>query len=119
MKYIEIGGRDCSKYCNELKVTVNKKYNAQTNAVGDTVVDFIKSKVTLEVGFIQIDSNVDTQMIMEEFCKGNSLLVKYLNPTTNEVEQIICFVADSTFDYYTIRDEKVTIKPFKVKLVEL
>ena len=39
MSYFKIGDNDYSMYVNELKVTTDVNYNAQVNAVGDTVVD--------------------------------------------------------------------------------
>lgn len=119
MAFIQIGGVDYSKYCNQLKITTNKKYNAQANAVGDTVIDYIKSKRTLEVGFIHMDTNSNFTWLLQRIQSGDSLFVKYRNPQTGALEQITCFVSDDTIDYYTIQDNKVQIKPFTLKFVEL
>ena len=51
MAYLTINGTDFSKLVSELRVTKAHNYNAQTNAAGDTVVDYINAKRTIEVGF--------------------------------------------------------------------
>lgn len=119
MNYIKIGGMDWSSYCNKLTVITNKKYNAQTNAAGDTVIDYINSKRTIEVGFIHMDLDNETRFLLEDIVSGDNVYINFLNPVTNKEEQINCYVGDSTFDYYTIRDDKLQIKPFTVKFVEL
>ena len=47
MAYFKIGTTDYSKYVNALKVDRGANYNAQTNAAGDTVVDYINHKRTI------------------------------------------------------------------------
>ena len=47
MAYFKIGDTDFSAYVNGLKVNKNAVYNSQTNASGDTLVDYINSKRTL------------------------------------------------------------------------
>lgn len=59
MAYFKIGDVDFSAYVNALKVTNSNNYTALTNANGDTVVDYINNKRTLEVGIIPLD---DTAM---------------------------------------------------------
>ncbi|WP_299043897.1 hypothetical protein [uncultured Campylobacter sp.] len=44
MTYFKIGDVDFSMYVNELKVKKQHNYIAQTNAAGDSVVDYINSK---------------------------------------------------------------------------
>ena len=44
MAYFKINGVDYSMYVNALKVSRECNYNAQTNANGDTVVDYINTK---------------------------------------------------------------------------
>ena len=55
MDYFVIDDIDYSKYINSLKVNTKTVYNAQTNAAGDTVADYINSKRTIEVGIIPLD----------------------------------------------------------------
>lgn len=55
MAYFKIGDVDFSLYVNSLKVSKTANYSAQTNAAGDTVVDYINSKRTIEVGIIPLN----------------------------------------------------------------
>ena len=59
MSYFKIGNNDYSIYTNELKIDKEANYNMQTNAAGDSVVDYINSKRVIEVGVIPVD---DTAM---------------------------------------------------------
>mgnify|MGYP003291495799 CR=1 FL=1 len=43
MAYLKIDNTDFSMYVSGLKVGKKSNYNAQTNAAGDTVIDFINS----------------------------------------------------------------------------
>ena len=54
MSYFKINNVDYSMYVNELKVSKDVNYNAQTNAAGDTVVDYVNKKRTIEVGIIPL-----------------------------------------------------------------
>ena len=56
MTYFRIGDKDFSMYVNELKVKRNHNFIAQTNAAGDSVVDYINSKREIEVGIIPLDA---------------------------------------------------------------
>ena len=119
MAYIKIGGIDCSQWCNELKITSNKNYNAQTNASGDTVIDLIKTKRTIEVGLIQLDTSAAFKGLLAKLLEGNSIIIEYQDPITDALVSVVCFIADDTIDYYTIQTNKITYKPFKLKFTEL
>ena len=45
MTYFKINNVDYSMYVNSLEITINTNYNAQTNAAGNTVVDYINQKI--------------------------------------------------------------------------
>ena len=62
MAYFKIGKTDFSNIVNELKVDNTSNYNSQTNAAGNTVVDYINTKRIIEVGIIPLD---DTNMAKE------------------------------------------------------
>lgn len=63
MAYFKINGVDYSMYVKELKINKNVNYNAQTNAAGNTVVDFINAKRTIEVGIIPLNDSVMAQLL--------------------------------------------------------
>ena len=57
MAYFKINDIDFSDYVNELKINKSANYNVQTNAAGDSVVDYINKKRTIEVGIIPLYSD--------------------------------------------------------------
>lgn len=109
---------DYSKYVNELKVSTNSNYNAQVNAAGDTVVDFINKKYTIEVGFIPL---TDAQMAeVENAIEPFSVRISFRDPRTNQLlERIHCIIPDSEVEYYTIQVGKVMYKAFTLTFTQL
>lgn len=117
MAYFQIGDTDFSSLVNELKVSRSNNYNAQTNAAGDTVVDFINRKRQIEVGFIpMVDSNL--KKIMAAIDNFN-VSISYRNPVTGSLESVNCILADDEVEYYTIQSNKVRYKAFSLKFTEL
>ena len=111
MSYLKINNNDYSAYVNELKVTKDVNYNAQTNAAGDTVVDYINTKRTIEVGIIPLDevTMVNLQNDLHEF----NVSITLRNPQTNVLEENInCIIPSSEIEYYTIQINKVMYKAF-------
>ena len=117
MAYFMINNKDFSKYVNALSVTKTANYYAQTNASGNTVVDYINSKRTIEVGFIPMKAEALKELT--EAITNFGVSVSFLNPHTNEVATTSCIVADSTIDYYTIQEAKVMANPFTLVFTEL
>lgn len=117
MAYFSVNGNDFSDYVNELKVSKVANYSAQTNAAGNTVVDYINSKRTLEVGFIPMD---DADMLSLLSALGElSVAISFLNPETNATEDISCICGNKDVEYYTIQDGRILYKTFKLKFTEL
>ena len=54
MTYFKIDNTDFSMYVNELKIKTNANYDIQTNARGDSVVDYMGKKRIIEVGIIPL-----------------------------------------------------------------
>lgn len=117
MAYIKINDIDFSMYCNELDVSKSANYNAQTNAGGNTVVDFINHKRTITVGIIPLDDAAmsNLQTILHNF----SVSITFLNPQTKSLETITCIIAKSNVEYYTIQANKVSFKAFTLEFIEL
>lgn len=118
MAFFKIDGVDFSMYVNELKVNKENNYNAQTNAAGDTVVDYINSKREIEVGIIPLDdaAMAKLQAAIEAF----NVSISFRNPKTNELEtNINCIIPDNEIEYYTIQTNKVMYKEFKLTFIEL
>ena len=116
MAYFKIGKTDFSNIVNELKIDKTSNYNSQTNAAGDTVVDYINTKRIIEVGIIPLD---DTDMAnLQTAIKDFDVMISFRNPRTNQLETIFCIVPESGVEYYTIQANKVMYKAFKLKFIE-
>ena len=117
MAYFKIGSTDFSNIVNELKVDNTSNYNSQTNAAGDTVVDYINTKRIIEVGIIPLD---DTDMAnLQTAINDFDVMISFRNPRTNQLETIFCIIPESGIEYYTIQANKVMYKAFRIKFIEL
>lgn len=116
MAYFKIGKTDFSNIVNELKVDNTSNYNSQTNAAGDTVVDYINTKRIIEVGIIPLDDTAmaELQTAINDF----DVMISFRNPRTNQLETIFCIIPESGVEYYTIQANKVMYKAFKLKFIE-
>lgn len=116
MAYFKIGKTDFSNIVNELKIDNTSNYNSQTNAAGDTVVDYINTKRIIEVGIIPLD---DTDMAnLQTAINDFDVMISFRNPRTNALETIFCIIPESGIEYYTIQANKVMYKAFKLKFIE-
>ena len=118
MAYFKIGTTDYSKYVNTLKVDRGANYNAQTNAAGDTVVDYINHKRTITVGIIPLDSVAMAQLQAD--LQAFNVSISFRNPQTNSLEENVnCIIPADKVEYYTIQANKVMYKAFEIKFIEL
>lgn len=118
MTYFKIGNTDYSMYVNELNVAHSANYTAQTNAAGDTVVDYINSKRTIEVGIIPLDSAAAAKLL-KDVDKFN-VQISFRNPRSGALEENInCIIPESQVEYYTIQDGKVLFNAFQLEFTEL
>ena len=118
MAYFKIGNTDYSKYVSSLKVNKTANYNAQMNAAGDTVVDYINHKRVITVGIIPLDAEAMAQLQtdLDDF----SVSISFRNPMTNALEaDVACIVPTGEVDYYTIQVNKVMFKAFEINFIEL
>ena len=117
MAYFKINETDLSMYVSGLKVSKAANYTAQTNAAGDTVVDYINSKRTIEVSIIALnDAAMKTiQGLLDAF----EVNVSYRNPATGELETIAAIIPVNDIEYYTIQADKVMYKAFNLTFTEL
>ncbi|MBQ0088123.1 MAG: hypothetical protein KBT27_02185 [Prevotellaceae bacterium] len=118
MAYFKIGTTDFSSYVNELKITKTSQYNAQTNAAGDTVVDYLNQKRKIEVGIIPLTS---TQMAtLQTAIDGFNVSISYRDPKTNTlVSNVNCIIPSNDVEYYTIQTNKVLYKGCNLTFSEL
>lgn len=118
MAYFKIGSNDYSNYCNALKVIKTSNYNAQTNAAGDTVVDYINSKRVIEVGIIPLNDTV-MQKLQNDIAAFN-VSISFRNPQTNQLETgVNCIIPESEVEYYTIQVNKVMYNAMTISIIEL
>lgn len=118
MEYFRIDNTDFSQYVNELKVQTDTNYNAQTNAAGNTVVDYINAKRVIEVGIIPLDSSV--MVSLQNAIAPFNVAISYRNPSTGAfVEDVNCIIPTNAVEYYTIQADKVKFKALKLKFIEL
>lgn len=117
MAYLKMNGTDFSHCVNALKVNSAATYNAQTNAAGDTVVDYINHKRTVEVGIIPLtQSDMNT---LQAIIKELNVSLSFANPQTGELLELNCILPESEVEYYTIQADKVLYKAFTLTFIEL
>lgn len=118
MTYFKIDGVDFSMYVNELTIDTEVNYNAQTNAAGNTVVDYINRKRSFKVGIIPLKS--DTMKTILAAIDKFSVSISFLNPRTNELEENVnCIIPKSSVEYYTIQANKTMYEALSLTFTEL
>lgn len=118
MAYLKINGVDYSMYVSGLKVITNSNYNAQLNAAGDTVVDYINQKRTIEVNIIALDAAIMPQL--KTAIDGFSISLSFRNPTTNQLEENVnCIIPSNEVSYYTIQSDRVLYQALTLSFTEL
>lgn len=118
MAYFKIGNNDYSMYVNELKVSTGVNYNAQTNAAGNTVVDYINEKRIIQVGIIPLNNTIMANLMKD--IKAFNVSLTFLNPETNQLETgVNCIIPKREPEYYTIQSDKVMFKAFSLSFEEL
>ena len=117
MSYFKIGEKDFSAYVSGLKVNKSVTYNAQTNAAGNSVVDYVNSKRVIEVTIIPVDEKVMLSLLVaiEPF----NVSISFLNPHTNTLETANCIIPENEIEYFTIRADKTMFKAATLTFTEL
>ena len=118
MEYFKIGEKDFSNVVSNLTIKATVNYNAQTNAAGGTVVDFINRKRVIEVGVIPLNNSDMLKLLQAIAPFGVS--ISFMNPETNTIENnVACIIDESEIDYYTIRVDKVMYNAATLTFTEL
>lgn len=118
MAYFKIGDVDFSNRVSSLKINKTAIYNTQTNARGNSVVDYINSKRKIEVGIIPLTDAemLDLQLAIAPF----GVSISFLNPETNSLEEnVACIIPATDTEYYTIRAANTSLKATKLTFTEL
>lgn len=118
MAYFKIGNNDYSSICSGLSIKREALYNAQTNAAGNTVVDYINVKRTIEVNIIPVDAA--KMLALQNDIAGVVVNVSFLNPNTNALEEnVACLIPQSNVKYYTIQANKTLFDAATLSFKEL
>lgn len=118
MNYFLIDGVDFSMYVSGLKVDKVAIYNALTNAAGNTVIDYVNSKRTIEVEIIPLNE-VDMLKVLSAI-SSIGVSISFRNPHTNLIEEnVSCMIPDNAVEFYTIQTNKIMYKSLKLKFSEL
>ena len=117
MAYFKIGDNDYSMYVSALKVGRKSNYNAQTNAAGNTIVDYINSKRTISVTIIPLDDAV--MKALQADINAFSVSLSFRDPTSGALEELSAIIPDNEVDYYTIRADKVSYKALNLVFTEI
>lgn len=117
MAYFKIGEVDFSPYTSSLKVSKNDNFNSQINAAGNTIIDYINSKYTIEVGIIPLDDTVMAQL--QTAIQSLDVTISFRDPHTNKLKQIQCIIPSKEIEYYTIQIGKVMYKACTLNFTEL
>lgn len=112
-----IGENDYSMYCNALNITKSANYNAQTNAAGNTVIDYINSKREIEVGIIPLNADVMPSLLAD--IDTFNVYITIRNPYTNVMETINTIIPSTNIEYYTIQINNVSYNAMTLTFVEL
>ena len=118
MTYFKLNDIDYSMYVNSLEITTNTNYNAQTNAAGNTVVDYINQKRQIEVGIIPLDdaAMANLKAAIDQF----NVSISFLNPNTKALEENIdVIIPSNAVKYYTIQMDKVSFEGLTLTFTEL
>ena len=118
MAYFKINNTDFSMCVNKLDIKKAVNYTAQTNAAGNTVVDYINSKRQITVGIIPL-SGEDMQALQSAISEFG-VNISFQNPETNALEEnVACIIPDNAVSYYTIQAGKVLFNAFTLTFTEL
>lgn len=118
MSYFKIDNKDYSMYVSGLKVNKTNNYNSQTNAAGDTVVDYINSKRSIEVNIIPLDTEAMSDLL--NAIDGFNVEISFRNPQTQTLEEgVNCIISSNDVEYYTIQVGKVMFNALSLTFEEL
>ncbi len=117
MAYFKINNVDYSACVSSLKITKSANYNAQTNAAGDTVVDYINDKNKIEVGIIPLSDALLQSLLTA--VNGFQVSITYRNQQDGAMKTIDCIIPETAVEYYTIRTGNVSAKAFNLTFSEL
>lgn len=116
--FLKLNDLDISKYTKGLVVEKEYKYNAQTNAAGNTVIDLINAKRTITATIIPLSTDIAAAIAQQT--DNLVLSVSFLNPNTNLLEENVnCYIPSTEIEYLMILPEKKLTNEFELTFTEL
>ena len=118
MIYFKMNGVDFSKYVAVLKVGKTHNFKSMVNASGNTLVKYQNTKRSIEVGFIHM--NEDAMQTLLKTLGNLQVTISYREPLNKDMaENVKCINTTQLIEYYTIREDEVSYKPFSLTFTEL
>ena len=117
MAYFKINDVDFSQYVTKLKVGTKHKYKGKENSNGDLRVEKKSTKYVIEVGIIPL-SDTATKSLLTEVNKFK-VDVSFLNPGTNTLTTVTCYIPEHAQDYYTVRAGNTMLNAYSLTFTQL
>ena len=116
--FFKINDNNYSMYVNKLMIGKEHSYKSLTTASGNTLVKYINSKRTIEVGIIPLDEVAMLRLLSD--INQFQVSISYRDPETNAlVENLACIIPNNIVEYYTIQVGKVRYKALTLQIKEL
>ena len=119
MAYFKINNVDFSSLVSGLKVGYETLVSDSSgrNAAGDTFIDVINKKIKL---YVTLRHTTSAEMKSFLDAVENYIVdVTFLNPTTNSLTTINCYIGTPEPEYYTINPKGTVYKPLTLNFIEL
>lgn len=116
MTFFKINNTEFSQLVSGLQVQNKAIYSQNRNIAGNTVVDYLNSKITLKVDFIPM-SQQDMSNLLNR-CNFQCQ-VSFLNPKTETITTISCICPQTAVSYYTIQSGNVMLKKCSITFQQL
>lgn len=116
--FFKINNNDYSQYVNKLLIGKEHQYKSMTTAAGNTIVKYVNSKRSIEVGIIPLDGEAMKNLLAD--VNQFQVSISYRDPETNELaEGVNCIIPNHLVEYYTIQADGVSYKAFSLQIKEL
>lgn len=116
MTYFKVNDIDLSKYVSQLKVRKKTSYVSNTNARGNTYIDYINEKYEITVGIIPLEQ-ADMEALLGSIDWHSK--VQFKNPEDGELKEIDTVFDGTSVDYYTIQPTRVLYNKLTLVFKEL
>lgn len=116
--FFKINGNDYSMYVNKLMIGKEHFYKSMTTAAGNTLVKYVNSKRTIEIGIIPLDDAAMMNFLAD--VNKFQVTISYRDPETNiMVENLKCIIPNNIVEYYTIQAGNVKYRALSLQIKEL